>query len=409
MYDKHELRAMSHGRIKKLAIAKAKQNRDKRSWIQTTPKNTLIDYILTGEKPSAPSGGSSPSPNPTSSESSKVKITPQPKADGLESMITNMVLEQIGDTIEEGVGKAIEGTENAMLETFMEETTKITEKVDKKIATLQRPVKVYINDVEVKKVDGLKHKQFSKVLKCLKLFKRVWLMGPSGTGKSHLIEQCANALGFRKEEGTYEYVKGSAGVTESHLTGRMTFDGSFIDGSVARSFRNGTFLCLDEFDGFDANCGLVFNSVFDNQGILSTPNDKDNPFVLKDDGFNVAVASNTTGDGSDFEYVGRGQLDLATLDRLQSVKVFIGYDENIERALAGEFTDLADMLWDLRRRCNETSVRKIVSTRLFIDGQKWRLSGESNAGFIDTITEGWTKQECDKVDIKKLKNDHKGV
>jgi energy-coupling factor transporter ATP-binding protein EcfA2 len=375
MYDKHELRAMSHGRIKKLAIAKAKQNGDKRSWIQTTPKDALITYILTGEHPSWTPSAGTPSPNPTTSESSKVKITPKPKADGLESMITNMVLEQIGDTIEEGVGKAIEGTESALLETFMEETTKITERVDKKIATLQRPVKVYINDVEVEKVDGLKHKQFSKVLKCLKLFKRVWLMGPSGTGKSHLIEQCANALGFSKEDGTYEYVKGSCGVTESHLTGRMTFDGTFIDGSVARSFRNGTFLSLDEFDGFDANCGLVFNSVFDNQGILSTPNDKDNPFVLKNDGFNVAVASNTTGDGSDFEYVGRGQLDLATLDRL----------------------------------CNETSVRKIVSTRLFIDGQIWRLSGESNAGFIDTITEGWTKQECDKVDIKKLKTDHKGV
>ncbi len=37
---------MAHGRVKKLAIAKAKQRGEKSSWIQTTPKDKLVDYII---------------------------------------------------------------------------------------------------------------------------------------------------------------------------------------------------------------------------------------------------------------------------------------------------------------------------------------------------------------------------
>jgi hypothetical protein len=187
----------------------------------------------------------------------------------------------------------------------------------------------------------------------------------------------------------------------------MTFDGTFIDGSVSRAFRDGSFLCLDEFDGFDANAGLVFNSVLDNQGVLATPNDKDNPFARKHDDFHVAVASNTWGDGNDFNFAGRGQLDLATLDRLQAVKVYVDYDKNIERALAGNYTNMADCLWSLRERCDKNHVRRTISTRLFLDGQKWMLAGKNNSKLLDIITTGWTKEELDKVNIKELKREYK--
>ena len=401
MYNRNELNAMAHGRVKKLAIAKAKQRGEKSSWIQTTPKDKLVDYIIDGNKPK--DGVPVPTPTPTPSPSP----SPQPASTGsLEDMLADKVAEKLGDDIYSRTEK-IQGD---LIEAFSEQTDELSKKVDKKINSLQRPVKVYIDDVEVKSVSGLKHKQFPFVLECLKLFKRVWLCGPSGTGKSYLVEQCARALGFSTDQGNYEYLKGSAGVTESHMTGRMTFDGTFIDGSVSRSFRDGSFLCLDEFDGFDANAGLVFNSVLDNQGILATPNDKDNPFVTKDDNFHVAVASNTWGDGNDFDFAGRGQLDLATLDRLQAVKVYVDYDKNIERALAGEHhlsSTMSACLWSLRERCNKNHVRRTISTRLFLDGQKWMLAGKSISFLLDIITTGWTKEELDKVNIKELKREYK--
>jgi len=400
-YSQSELRAMAHGRVKKLAIAKCKQNGMKSSWVQSVHKDELIDFLVNDNMPqTTPMPTPTPTPTPTPGAS-----TPQPSAGtgSLEDMLAHKVAEKLGDGIYDRVSKV----EGDLIKAFGDETEKLSDKVEKKINSLQRPIKVYIDDVEVKEVSGLKHKQFPFVLECLKLFKRVWLCGPSGTGKSHLIEQCARALGFSTNQSNYEYLKGSAGVTESHMTGRMTFDGTFIDGSVSRAFRDGSFLCLDEFDGFDANAGLVFNSVLDNQGVLATPNDKDNPFARKHDDFHVAVASNTWGDGNDFNFAGRGQLDLATLDRLQAVKVYVDYDKNIERALAGEYTNMADCLWSLREKCDKNHVRRTISTRLFLDGQKWMLAGKDNSKLLDIITTGWTKEELDKVNIKQLKKEYK--
>tara|TARA_R100000655_G_scaffold21808_1_gene44577 strand:- start:1121 stop:2323 length:1203 start_codon:yes stop_codon:yes gene_type:complete len=398
-YSYNELNAMAHKRVKKLAMAKCKQDGIKSSWVQSFHKDELITFLVDGTQPKqTPKPTPTPTPTPGAS-------TPQPSAGtgSLEDMLADKVAEKLGDGIYNRVSKV----EGDLIKAFGSETEKLSDKVDKKINSLQRPIKVFIEDVEVKNVSGLKHKQFPFVLECLKLFKRVWLCGPSGTGKSHLIEQCARALGFSTNQSNYEYLKGSAGVTESHMTGRMTFDGTFIDGSVSRAFRDGSFLCLDEFDGFDANAGLVFNSVLDNQGVLATPNDKENPFARKHDDFHVAVASNTWGDGNDFNFAGRGQLDLATLDRLQAVKVYVDYDKNIERALAGDYTNMADCLWSLRDRCDKNHVRRTISTRLFLDGQKWMLAGKNNSKLLDIITTGWTKEELDKVNIRELKREYK--
>jgi len=400
-YSYNELSSMAHSRVKKLAIAKCKQEGRKSSWVQSVHKNELIDFLVNGTQPkTTPSPTPTPTPTPTPGAS-----TPQPSAGtgSLEDMLADKVAEKLGDGIYDRVSKV----EGDLIKAFGSETEKLADKVDKKINSLQRPIKVFIEDVEVEDVPFLKHKQFPFVLECLKLFKRVWLCGPSGTGKSHLIEDCARALGFSTDNKNYEYLKGSAGVTESHMTGRMTFDGTFIDGSVSRAFRDGSFLCLDEFDGFDANAGLVFNSVLDNQGVLATPNDKENPFARKHDDFHVAVASNTWGDGNDFNFAGRGQLDLATLDRLQAVKVYVDYDKNIERALAGNYTNMADCLWSLREKCDKNHVRRTISTRLFLDGQKWMLAGKNNSKLLDIITTGWTKEELDKVNIRELKREYK--
>jgi hypothetical protein len=388
MYEYYELKNMNTHKLRKLCIAKCKQNGKLTSWVQFANKSDKMKYMLDGTIPKR-----EPQETPRMTEPT-IKVTP--KSDGLTDMLVGAVMENIGSSVSETVNNAVSETQADLLK-----------KVDAKISSLQRPIEIHINDVKVSETGGLTHESFPLVVECLKHFGRVWLCGPSGTGKSHLVEQSAKALGFNKDGGNYHYVKGSAGVTESHLTGRMTFDGTFIDGLVSKPFRDGNFLFLDEFDGFDANCGLVFNSVFDGQGILSTPNDRNNPMVLKNDGFNVAVATNTWGDGNDFDYAGRGQLDLATLDRLQAVKVYIDYDKNIERALVGDFIETANMLWDLRSRTNANAVKRTISTRLFLDGQRWRKVGKSNDWLLDMITLNWTDMEKDKVAVDELKRSYK--
>ena len=63
-YTKTELQSMAHGRVKKLAIAKAKQLGKSRSWIQTTPKDKLIEFIMTGCLPSKLIRSKTPNPVP---------------------------------------------------------------------------------------------------------------------------------------------------------------------------------------------------------------------------------------------------------------------------------------------------------------------------------------------------------
>ena len=404
-YSRSELRAMRHSRIKKLAIAKCRQTSQASSLVQSSKQDELIEFLVEGKKPSQTPPPTMPETTPTKNPYENPNPSPQPSASAgsLEDMLADKVAERLGDDI----FKKTDGIRETFIKAVAEETKKMKTLVEDKMKDLQNPVYVKINDVEVKKTDGLKHKQFPFVLECLKHFKRVWLCGPSGTGKSYLVEQCAEALGFTTETNSYEYVKGSAGVTESHLTGRMTFDGTFIDGMVSRAFKEGSFLTCDEFDGFDANAGLVFNSVLDNQGVLSTPNNKNNPVAKKHDDFHIAVVSNTWGDGNDFEFAGRGQIDLATLDRLQAVKIHVDYDKNVERALAGDFTDMANVLWSLRDRCNQEHVRRTISTRLFLDGQTWRLAGKSNKQFLDIVTTGWTKEEMSKVNVRQILKENK--
>jgi len=406
MYEYYELNNMNTKKLRKLCIAKCKQNGKLTSWVQFASKSEKIKYMLDGIIPKRDNTPKE-TPKPTIKETPKPTIKVTPKSDGLTDMLVSAVMGNIGDSVNETISNAVSETQSMLTSEITEVKDDLLRKVDVKISSLQRPIEVHINDVKVSETGGLTHEAFPTVVECLKHFGRVWLCGPSGTGKSHLVEQSAKALGFDKTDGTYHYVKGSAGVTEAHLTGRMTFDGTFIDGLVSKPFREGNFLFLDEFDGFDANCGLVFNSVFDGQGILSTPNDKNNPMVLKDDGFNVAVATNTWGDGNDFDYAGRGQLDLATLDRLQAVKVYIDYDKNIERALVGDFIETANMLWDLRSRTNANAVKRTISTRLFLDGQRWRKVGKSNDWLLDMITLNWTDMEKDKVAVDELKRSYK--
>ena len=93
---------------------------------------------------------------------------------------------------------------------------------------------------------------------------------------------------------------------------------------------------------------------------------------------------------------------------MQSVKVYVDYDKNVERALAGaEYGNMAEAFWSLREKCNKNHVRRIISTRLFIDGQKWMLAGKSVAKLLDIITTGWTKEELDKVNIREIKREYK--
>ena len=80
--------------------------------------------------------------------------------------------------------------------------------------------------------------------------------------------------------------------------------------------------------------------------------------------FRVIAAGNTFGLGANYEYVGRNQLDMASLDRFAVVRV--GYDRNIELNVAQGNTELVDFAEDARN-----AVRKDEKRNSF--GNSYRL------------------------------------
>ena len=77
--------------------------------------------------------------------------------------------------------------------------------------------------------------------------------------------------------------------------------------------------------------------------------------------FRVVAAGNTFGNGADYDYVGRNQLDAASLDRFAVVRV--DYSPAIEEACANGDASLLDFCRQFRKACVDGGIHTIVSYR----------------------------------------------
>mgnify|MGYP003148294258 CR=1 FL=1 len=240
-----------------------------------------------------------------------------------------------------------------------------------------KPVTITLNDRMVfdPKTDGLLHFQFPDVFDKLHTFKKVFLHGERGTGKSTIGEEIFRMMAEKyqwedDDKYRYTYVVGSAGVSEAQLLGKSTFDGRYIEGQYVRAFSEGGIVVADEFNGFDPNMTLIHNAMLDGQGLMFTPNDPESPHRHRHNDFYFVAIDNTNGYGNDFSYVGRNQQDLAVLDRFTSATISIAYDKNIEGHIVGDYSDVATALWDLRDRIKAERLNRNISTRAFFTSAK---------------------------------------
>jgi len=214
---------------------------------------------------------------------------------------------------------------------------------------------------------GATHPAFRKVLELASQRLNVMLVGPAGCGKTYLAEKVAEALGL-----PFSSVSCSIGMSESQITGwllPMGEGGSFeyVPAEFVNRYENGGVFLLDEIDAADANLLVVLNSALAN-GYLFLPQRTDKPKAVKHDDFVLIAAANTFGNGADREYVGRNQLDAATLDRFRAGVVMMDYDPSLEEALIP--TDVLEWGRKIRQRIRELGLRRIMSTRAMLDMAK---------------------------------------
>jgi len=217
---------------------------------------------------------------------------------------------------------------------------------------------------EVKHIEGA-HEMFPVVMQTIAAGVNAAVVGPAGSGKSTIFEQAADALGL-------EYYFTGAVQQEHKIMGHVDANGTYHRTQFREAFEHGGLFVMEEFDGSSARAMLSINNAVANQW-CDFPDGK----IAKHEKFVCVMAGNTFGTGASRQYVGRQQLDAATLDRFAFIEV--GYDEGLETAMtlahnpdAGEWVKQVQAF---RRKVESAGLRHVVSPRASLMGARLLKQG----------------------------------
>lgn len=215
---------------------------------------------------------------------------------------------------------------------------------------IERKIEVRLGDKKVE-MDGILHEKFDTVLKFVMADEPVFLTGPAGSGKNVLCKQVAKALGL-------DFYFSNAVTQEYKITGFTDANGVFHESQFYKAFKNGGLFMLDEMDASIPEVLVILNAAIANRYF-----DFPAPigYVEAHPNFRVIAAGNTFGHGADYEYVGRNQLDMASLDRFAMVR--IGYSKQIEMGVANQDAHLVDFAEAFRKSAEKAGIKTLVSYR----------------------------------------------
>ena len=252
--------------------------------------------------------------------------------------------------------------------------SQVEDQLADQIADLERQVaatrtvrhEIVIGDEIVDLGDVHIHEAFDEILAILAQRENVYLIGPAGSGKTTIAEQCAKALALQFYcYGAIKY--------DHDVVGYVKPDGSYSQTNFYKAFKHGGLVLMDEMDASSNNALLALNAALAND-FASFPlgNDGEGGMVRKHPDFVVIASANTFGHGASAQYVGRNPMDMATLDRFCNVTM--GYDESLERAIAGNDA-WVDYVQAVRHAVAHHKMRYVVSPRASVKGAKLLAAG----------------------------------
>jgi AAA domain (dynein-related subfamily) len=202
------------------------------------------------------------------------------------------------------------------------------------------------------------HNMFGYGLILAECRQHIMLVGPAGTGKSHMLRQLADYMQL-----PYGETAMSPGATRGDLMGRHTIGGldraialsallrtekdpetleslrtalqavsngdggGFISSVFNDMFGGGGLMNFDEIDSADAGTLIVINGALEADSYYNSATGTE---VVKSANFIAGATANTWGLGSNREYTGRSKLDFATLDRFRMGRMWIPLDPALE-------------------------------------------------------------------------------
>ncbi len=333
----------------------------------------------------------SPAPQPSSSASAKI-------GDAILSVLSSEI-----ESISRQVSQAVTREEmNAFAESMADTIQELASRTNKSSS-----ITIAVNDCPPVTLDGYVHPMFPTLLACAANRINVMLVGPAGTGKTSMAKAAAKALGIERVVAQ----SFCAQTPESRLFGYQDANGNYVRTKFRDCYEKGGVYILDEMDSASPNVLTSLNAAIDN-GECTFP-DK---VVPRHPDFICIACANTFGNGADRQYVGRAQLDAATLNRF--AKLSIDYDNTLDLALSGQpfecklipLTPVAeakrpalgkqwcDAVLSARAVVQSNGIRHIISPRQTRDGYRLLCSGVRLPDVISMLlTNGLSNVDKDKI------------
>lgn len=195
----------------------------------------------------------------------------------------------------------------------------------------------------------IKHHKFDEIKMCVDNDIPVYLYGPAGSGKNHVLQQIAEELDL-------DFYFTNSVQQEYKITGFIDAGGTYHETEFYKAFKDGGLFFLDEMDASIPEVLVLLNAALAN-GYFEFPTGK----IDAHEDFRVVAAGNTVGTGADEQYSGRLQLDQATLDRFAMIE--FDYDRNIELAISKNNKELVDFIRGLRKQAKEKGINATFSYR----------------------------------------------
>lgn len=248
------------------------------------------------------------------------------------------------DYVDESVGVSFK---KARTKFDSDSEKKLGEMLDEKLHNL-RPIVVDMKYKNEKLPAKIRHESTDLILKYVATRTPLLLVGPAGSGKTHIAIDCAEILQL-----PHYSISVNEQTSKSDFLGYVDANGKIVETNFRRAYEKGGVFIIDEIDAGNPNILTVINSALANS-FCPFP-DK---MVDRHENFVCVCTANTFGDGESLQYIGRNILDSATKDRFASVT--INYSDSLEKALVPNFWPL---LKSLRTRFNENSINIVISTR----------------------------------------------
>ena len=216
------------------------------------------------------------------------------------------------------------------------------------------------------------HYMYAEMLTYISAKENVVAVGPAGSGKSTMFENIAGQLGL-------DYYFQGAVQQEHKIMGNNDANGTYHSTPFRKAYEEGGLFVFEEGDGSHPRALLSANNA-----VAGNWCDFPDKTVKKHEKFVCVMAMNTFGTGASRQYVGRNQLDAATLDRFAFLE--IDYDEAMEltaaQAINPDAIGWVQKVQAFRRKVEAAGLRHVVSPRASFKGANLLKHGVS----VESIT-----------------------